>query len=403
VTGGWSRFAPAAHVIAFASVPFFPSFITLTSVEFPGISVVPVPAALVVLGLMLVLAVWAVVAVLLPPRVASPVLVPIAAFWGACLLAAVLGLNPRDGLLFIGILGLAAIWHMALVKYYAAPGVARAVWWSIAIAGAVACALAVAMVATRVPAAQYAIANGRAVGTFVLPGELAGYTILLVPVSYGLARSARSRALRIVASCACALGALAMGLSFSRTGWIGLAAALALFVALRASGARAKWIAGTAIVAVAFGLVLFFFNEHHNPSENYTRLSIWQAAVGVIERFPLTGVGPFGFSHVYPFVRLPGGDATAFHAHSMYLTFFAETGTIGIAALAWLLWAFGATMRRELRAAAGGGVLATAVTAGVAGMLVQGLIDTVSVVIFGLLLPAMALAIVTARSGTVDA
>ena len=60
----------------------------------------------------------------------------------------------------------------------------------------------------------------------------------------------------------------------------------------------------------------------------------------IIDRFPLLGVGPFDFSRLYALVRAPDGDATAFHAHSLYLTFFAEFGLVGVAAVAWTMWRF---------------------------------------------------------------
>ncbi len=39
--------------------------------------------------------------------------------------------------------------------------------------------------------------HGRATGTFVLPGELAAYLIVLLPIAYALARVARDRAMRV--------------------------------------------------------------------------------------------------------------------------------------------------------------------------------------------------------------
>ena len=195
-----------------------------------------------------------------------------------------------------------------------------------------------------------------------------------------------------------------MILTFSRTGWVGLAAGIAFWIVLRSNARRARVVQGIAIVLAAVAIVLLTFNEHHNPSENYTRISIWQAALGVIERFPLTGVGPFGFSKIYPFVRLPDGDPTAFHAHSLYLTFLAELGIVGFLAFCWVIWSFAREWFRRFRALpAQASLLTSAIAAGVVGALVQGLIDTVSVVIFGLLLPMLALALATARSGTGDA
>lgn len=400
----FDRVQIGASAIAWASIPFFPSFITLTNVAFPGVSIVPFPLAIVLLCAMLALAVVATFALLRAPRTKPTLLYPLLAWFGSGALALVLGFNPRDGAVFLTIVALSILWHAHNERYYALPGLARAIWWAYLLSGTFACILAIAMVVTRVPASEYTIANGRAVGTFVLPGELAGYLIFFLPIGYALARTASSAALRRLAWVACVCGAVAMLLTFSRIGWVGLAVAIAFFVVMRSQGGRARFAQGAAILAVALALVLLFFNEHHNPSENYTRLSIWQAAFGIIDRFPLTGVGPFGFSKIYPFVRLPGGDATAFHAHSMYLTFLAELGIVGFLAFCWVVWSFGVAWYRRVRELPRDmSLLTTAITAGVVGTLVQGLIDTVSVVIFGLLLPMLAVALATARRGSVDA
>jgi O-antigen ligase len=178
---------------------------------------------------------------------------------------------------------------------------------------------------------------------------------------------------------------------------MGFAAAVAFLVAVRTRhGARAA----AAVVIAGIAVVLLLFNAHHDPSEDYTRLSIWQAAVQIIDRFPLTGVGPFNFSRLYAIVRAPDADPTAFHAHSLYLTFFAEFGILGVTSVAWLFWRFGAELRRRLASASDArALLALSVTAGLIGVAVQGLIDTVSVVIFGLWMPTLALALAAAGRG----
>jgi O-antigen ligase len=393
-----------ATAIAFASVPFFPSFITLTNVAFPGVSVVPLPIAIGLLCAMLVLAVVAAIALAQPPRT-MPVLVPPLLVWlAACLLSLLLGFNLRDGAVFFGIFALSILWHAHNARFYAVvPGLAKTVWWAYLLSGLLACIVAIAMVVTRTPAVQYTIANGRAVGTFVLPGELAGYLLFLLPIAYALACSARSSALRAIAWITLAIGAVTMVMTFSRTGWVGLAAGVAFLIVMQARSGRARFVQGAAIVVAGVAIVLLLFNEHHNPSENFTRLSIWQAALGVIDRFPLTGVGPFGFSKIYPFVRLPDGDATAFHAHSMYLTFLAELGIVGFLAFCWVIWRFAREWYRRVRVSSRTALLATGIAAGVVGALVQGLIDTVSVVIFGLLVPMLALALAAAQHGAGDA
>ncbi|MDQ2865564.1 MAG: O-antigen ligase family protein [Candidatus Eremiobacteraeota bacterium] len=397
-------FVIPALVAVYACVPLFPSFITFTSVAFPGVSIVPLPWALAILSLMVVLCIGGTVALLAPPREWPPVLTALCGWCGCGLLASVLGFNPHDGIVFTGILVLGIVWFCTVMRYYAEPGVARAIYWSYVVSGLAACALAILMVVTRHPAAQYTIGHGRAIGTFILPGELAGYLIVFLPLTFALGIVAEKRPLRIAARVACALGAIAMVMTFSRTGWMGLASAVAFLAAARARFRNAAFPVAAGIVAAALLLVLLAFNAHHDPSENYTRLSIWQTAAAVIDRFPLTGVGPFGFSRLYAILRLPDGDATAFHAHSVYLTVLAELGIVGLSALVWTFWSFAAELRRRLRVARPDAqLLALAIAAGLIGTLVQGLIDTVSVVIFGLWFPTLALALAAARSGAGDA
>lgn len=391
------RLAPWVLAAPFACLPLFSSFITLTAVTVPGISLIPTWFALGMLAVMVLVCVVFLVLLLQPPRSLPATFVPLLIWFGAALLAACLGFNPAGGLLFIAIFGMGILWHCALWRYYADPPTRRAVLWAFMVSGGIAAVVAIGMVILRMPANQYTIGHGRAIGTFILPGELAGYLIIYVPVAYAIGSAARDNALRTVAWAGTSIGIVAFALTFSRTGWVGMAAAAAFYLATT-QGQRLRYaLVPLALVAVAVGA---FFNVNHNPSENYTRLSIWQATLGIIERFPLTGVGPFDFASAYAQVRLPDGEPTAFHAHSFLLTIFAEMGLVGVTAVLWAWWRFANILRAQLAAAKPEHVrLALAVAAGLVGTWVQGVIDTVSVVIFGLWLPTMALALVFARDG----
>ncbi|HYW54433.1 MAG TPA: O-antigen ligase family protein [Dongiaceae bacterium] len=387
------RTAVAASLgTAFFLIPLYPAFIGLTAAPVPGISLVPKPLAIALLVLAAVIAVcWAVLLVASPKR-AMPTLLPVAAFPGAAALAALLGFDPRAGALFIGILLGGVLWHAAVLRFARDANVLATIWRAYVISGAVASLAAIVMVLTKTPAALYTIGHGRAIGTFVLPGELAGYLIVYVPIAYALTSTQPRQ--RVLAGTGLALASVAFVLTFSRAGWIGMAAALAALVLLqrRRRGARyAAAIMGVVIVAV--GLL---FNTHHDPSENFTRISIWQAAIAMIERFPFSGTGPFDFPRIYSVVRLPGGEPVAYHAHSLVLSIAAETGLVGVAALLFGWWRFLAELRARLRASGADGALATAIAAGLAGTWVQGAIDTSSIVIFGLWLPMMALALACA-------
>jgi O-antigen ligase len=339
-------------------------------------------------------------AVLQPPRERPPTLVPLLLWLGAALLSGAVGFNPLGGLLFIGIFGLGVIWHLSLLRYYALPGAARWIVWSYLLSGTLSAILAIVMVVTRIPADQYTIGHGRAIGTFILPGELAGYLIIFLPIAFGVARVSNDRNLRALALAGLVFGTLAFVLTFSRAGWMGLAAAVAFYAFVTGSVARRY---ALAIPVLGLLAVLVAFNAHHNPSENYTRLSIWQAGLEIVRRFPLTGVGPLDFARVYALVRMPDGDQSAFHAHSFLLTIFAETGVIGLLVVLYAWGRFVVALRDSMRGASRDRlILSAAVAAGLLGTWVQGLIDTVSVVIFGLWLPSMALALVAARYGLLE-
>lgn len=392
------RWMPAALGLIYAAVPLFPSFITFTGVAFPGVSLLPARAVYAVLAGCCVLAIYALVMLARYPRAGSqPLLLPLSAVFVAGLAAGCLGFDPRSGLLFTFIGGLGIVWHCSILRFYGDRNAATLLFGGFLLSGGIAAAIAIAMVALRSPANLYALAHGRATGTFILPGELAGYLIVLLPIAYAVGSVSRSRLLSGLAWSVLGVGLLAQALTFSRAGWMGSAASAAFLVAVRTRRPAVS----AAVVAAGICAVVVLFNAHHDPSEDYTRLSIWQAAMQIVDRFPLLGVGPFNFSRLYALVRSPDGDPTAFHAHSLYLTFFAEFGILGVCAVAWTIWRFADELRRRLASASPrAALLASAVAAGLVGVAVQGLIDTVSVVIFGLWMPTMALALAAARGST---
>lgn len=395
------RLMPILCGIAYFCLPLFPAFITLTAVSVPGVSLVPTSIAIVLLGVMALCAIGGVVALLTAPRERPPTFVPLLLWLGAALLAALLGFNPGGSAVFLGILGLGVIWHLAILRFYREPHVAPAIFWSFLVSGLLASIVAIVMVLLKTPGDQYTIGHGRAIGTFILPGELAGYLIVYLPTAYGVARATRSSALRALATVGFAVGLVALTMTFSRAGWVGFAAAVTFYLLATGSGRQLRYAMLPIVVGVA--AVLAVFNMHHNPSENYTRLSIWQAAISIIERFPLTGVGPLNFASVYALVRLPDGDQTAFHAHSFLLTFFAESGLVGLLAFLNVWRRFVEVLRERLRGVPKAHIqLALALAAGLVGTWVQGIIDTVSVVIFGLWLPTMALVLAVARDGMAE-
>ena len=375
-------------------VPLYPSFITLSGAPVPGISVVPKALTVALLALAGVMAAYWASRLLAAPKRPMPTVPALAAFPAAALVAACFGFDPLAGALFIVILVFAVVWHATILRFFHDPGVAETIFGSYLLSGALASLAAIAMVLAKTPVSLYTIGHGRAIGTFVLPGELAGYLIIYVPVAYALARTQLT--LRPLTWIGLTAASIAFVLTFSRAGWIGMAAALAAFVVLRWRRSGARYAVG--IVGIAVAAVGLVFNAHHDPSENFTRLSIWNGALHMVQRFPFSGVGPFEFPRMYQLVRMPGGEAIAYHAHSVILTVAAWTGIVGVVALCFGWWRFAVELRGRLTAAAYDSArVPIAIAAGLFGTWVQGLIDTISVVIFGLWLPFMALALATAN------
>jgi putative inorganic carbon (HCO3(-)) transporter len=394
------RLLPVALGTAFFALPLFPAFIVLTGVTVPGVSLVP-PAITVVL-IVAAAAIAAFFAVLLATTSGErvPTATAFAAFPAAGIVAAALGFDPRAGALFIAIAVFGVVAHAAIVRFFDQPNVEQTVFTCYVVSGALAALVAVLMVATKTPADLYTVGHGRAIGTFILPGELAGYLIMYVPFAYAVARIAPQRAMRALGWTGVSVGALAFILTFSRAGWVGMAATIGFFAYTQRSSARRR--VAVTIVAVAVVAVGLVFNVHHDPSENFTRISIWGAAADMIARFPFSGVGPFDFAGIYQWVRLPDGEPTAFHAHSFLLSVAAELGVIGVVAVLFGWWRFIATLGERLRPGTGRQTMAYAIAAGLIGTWVQGLIDTVSLVIFAIWPLFTALALALARETNED-
>lgn len=200
-------------------------------------------------------------------------------------------------------------------------------------AGGIATLFAIALTLTRHPPEMFAYQHGRAAGTFLQPNEFAGYLLFLIAI--GLAQAGAPPLLRRLGLSAAGIGVVALVLSFSRAAWLGFIIGAPLLV--RRFGRRALVAYG---VAAALFLVLgttTFRDVAHDPSENTSRIAVWQGAIRMAERFAITGTGPLGFSKVYPSLKIPEAAVDEVHAHDLPLNVLVENGVLGLAAFAWLV------------------------------------------------------------------
>ncbi|MBV8529702.1 MAG: hypothetical protein JO104_00170, partial [Candidatus Eremiobacteraeota bacterium] len=124
------RFMPVGLGLIISMVPLFPSFIALTGVQFPGISLLPNPVMFAVLACCGLLALYALATFASRPAKSSqPLLLPLLAVFGAGLFAGFAGFNPAAGVVFTFIGGLGIIWHCAIVRFYSDRYAAMAIFW----------------------------------------------------------------------------------------------------------------------------------------------------------------------------------------------------------------------------------------------------------------------------------
>ncbi len=246
----------------------------------------------------------------------------------------------------------------------------------------------------------------RAAGTFGQPNPFAGYLGLTLPVATALFLNALSSffmrsptresepqdkpaalgmpawagSLAAIVGYGGAAAVIGLGLlaSWSRGGWLGAAASLAvvllfqigrkiataalaaLAVLLAAGSALARFIPTSLTDRLAdlpayVGLGMWDVVRQPVTNSNFSvieRLAHWIAALRMWELSPWIGVGPGNYAAVYPQVRLPRWEEPLGHAHNIYLNVLAENGLFGLFAylvmwggvVGWLVY-----QRRQMR------------------------------------------------------
>ena len=329
--------------------------------------------------------------------------IALGAWFAALCVTAIVGFDPARSFSMIGLALCAAAVHLAIVRWWRAPGVAAAVLWT-AVCGLFGLALiALAMQISHHPAAVYATNLGRATGLFVTPNQCAAWLIPFSALAAGVALSARRATARWCAAVAAVTGGLTLLATFSFGGWFGGAAAFV--VATWWLGRRA--LSGTVaalVLALALAAVFLPGLTHHRSSERFVRLDAMRAGLHVAAVFPLLGVGPLAYPVVYPAFRVPSTTEDAVigeHPHDLMISLLADTGVAGVAAIVFGWWQLGrAILAGYRRADARSRRLVACICAGLIGRFVHGFVDLVGVLELAFVwIPFAAIALAAAREG----
>jgi O-antigen ligase len=189
-----------------------------------------------------------------------------------------------------------------------------------------------------------ASANARADLPSLTHNELGIAMAVVLVLLAGFALEGARRA-RVAAALAMPIPTLALVLTWSRGAWA--AAAIGLGMLFVASRPR-RWyalaaIAITLVLAAPFLSVRYAWHVDRlrdlaPPEGQFSRLTLWRSAIGMLADRPLVGTGLATFQFAYERYRKPlGSVADAPFAHNLFLNFAVELGVLGLAALLLLL------------------------------------------------------------------
>ena len=176
---------------------------------------------------------------------------------------------------------------------------------------------------------------GRVYSFFDNPNTFAEVLILLLPLVLALVLSSRHLVSKAVAAGIFVVGVAALGMTYSRASWVGIACAMVVMVFLW----KPKLIPAFVLLcclAVPF-LPTTIWNRIltiANPADSSTasRVPLYQAALEVIRHRPISGAG-LGTAATQAYIRdynLYHAEAPFVHSHNFYLEIWIQAGLLGV-------------------------------------------------------------------------
>lgn len=174
---------------------------------------------------------------------------------------------------------------------------------------------------------------GRVFSTLANPNNFAEFLVLFMPFAFAFALSRKKGTRRTVLCLGMLLPVLAILLTYSRSGWIALAIAAAIFVALYDKKLIPVFIV-LGILAIPFipknilNRILTIGNLE-DSSSSY-RVDIWTGCLRMLKKYWFSGVGlgTGGFAEIYPGYAV-GESEVAPHSHMHFMEMLIELGVLG--------------------------------------------------------------------------
>lgn len=174
---------------------------------------------------------------------------------------------------------------------------------------------------------------------------------------------------------------VALGLTFTRSAWVGVAVGLTVLLMLRDRRLVALLPAAFAVAVILAPASItdrvYSIFDLKDPT-NRDRVAMLKSGAAMVEDHPLTGVGPDQVKQVYTQYRVPEAvQDLNVHLHNVPMQIAAERGLLALLVWCWFVWTAG----KELHARATRGrsqhtrTLASAGLASLAAMLAAGLFE----------------------------
>ena len=223
---------------------------------------------------------------------------------------------------------------------------------------------------------------GRVYSIFDNPNTFAQVLLLLLPLVLALMLTAKHWQWKVICAGIFCVGGMAMAMTYSRASWVGLACAMAVFVFLW----KPKLIPAFLVLCVlavpllpttVLNRILTITNT--SDSSTSSRVPLYQAALAIIRRSPITGAG-LGTAATQAYIRdlnLYHGKAPFVHSHDFYLEVWIQMGILGVVGFVGsMLW----NIKNAARAArhtgpSVGRTIAAAAAAAMCGAMVCGIAD----------------------------
>jgi O-antigen ligase len=124
--------------------------------------------------------------------------------------------------------------------------------------------------------------------------------------------------------------------TFARSIWLSLAVVIPIFSFVK--GKRTGTIVTAAFLVIVLLCVIFIPTIRDRayssviPSENQTRLNLWQTSINISKDSPLIGIGEDNFDYYFDRYKVEGYYDATVHPHNDYLTILVSSGIPGLIA-----------------------------------------------------------------------